>query len=175
MASLDQKSNFKSLGHLDVSLFVEVSGWQERPDWWCFLSDVFRIGLAISSLNSNVFDFSRNLSILLVPIGCGKWLWETDCWHIYVDLFRILNWYIDLPIGNLAKCIQDFLQVWIEEKQMMSFYYDTLFSLDIFISSCPTGNINSIELDTVKYMHRVIEHEFTWLPYHDKAYRGDIG
>ena len=44
---------------------------------------------------------------------------------------------------------------------MMSFYYDTLFSLDIFISSCPTGNINSIELDTVKYMHRVIEHEFT--------------
>ena len=42
---------------------------------------------------------------------------------------------------------------------MMSFYYDTLFSLDIFISSCPTGNI--IELDTVKYMHRVIEHEFT--------------
>ena len=75
---------------------------------------------------------------LLIPIGCGKWLWETDCWHIYVDLFRILNWYIDLPIGNFAKCIQDFLQVWLEEKQMMFFYYDTSFSLDIFISSYPT-------------------------------------
>ena len=58
---------------------------------------------------------------------------------------------------------------------MMFFYYDTSFSLDIFISFCPTRNIK-IELKTVKYMHRVIEHEFTCLPYHDKAYReGNIG
>ena len=63
MASLDQKSHFKSLGRLDVSLFIEVSGWQERQHWCCFLSDVFRIGLAIASLNSNVFDFSRNMSV----------------------------------------------------------------------------------------------------------------
>ena len=45
MASLDQKSHFKSLGRLDVSLFIEVSDWQEKQDWYCFLSVVFSIGL----------------------------------------------------------------------------------------------------------------------------------
>lgn len=63
MASLDQKSHFKSLGRLDVSLFIEVSDWQEKQDWYCFLSVVFSIGLAKTSLNSNVFDFSINLSL----------------------------------------------------------------------------------------------------------------
>ena len=70
MSALGQKSRFKPLGHLDVSLFTEASGWQQSQDWCCFLSNVFKVGLAITSSNSGGFDFFSRSSF--IPIDTNR-------------------------------------------------------------------------------------------------------